>query len=200
MRRFWDEYKVSTNDLVSVLDKYSLMALENKWVSPRNYDLAMIPTSPTQQKELETRQRLIGVLNFENPILDCLPYDIIWQNLKIQEKPAYKGPHLGFYAKCSRDRGVKYTRNDFDVLLVHCNAPYDRYFYFIPTNILTDRKILKSETCPGKFGFFVYPPGIPRSNVGRMRDEWANSFRYEYKEPNLENKLINICKTYSLLG
>lgn len=197
--KYWNKYRVSTADVIPILSRYFRTAPDNGPVSTIDYNYAMRPVSESYQKEYENRQRLVGILTFYLAILDNLTYDIIWQNLRIQEKPAYSIGETQFelLVRLSRNNHVVYTQTDFDMLLIHCNHPYNQYFYFVPINILCDKGFIRTEISQGKESLYVHPPGTQKS--GRERDEWANDYRHEYLEPNLEAKLINLCRSWGLL-
>ncbi len=200
-KTIWKDYRVTMDMLVPTLMKYFQMAPRNELVNMKDYDHAMTPTSPTVQREVKTRKRLDGILNYKVPVLTSLPYDIIWQGLKIQENPAIENcgsnSTLGLTVNTYKSySGHRYTQADFDILLIHCSDKYEKYFYFIPSHILIKRSILRTATSPGKSCCMVYPPGIPKGNP---RDEWANDYIYEYQESELEIKLINMCKSWELL-
>ncbi len=199
--KIWGQYRVTMNNIVPVLTKYFLVANENNLVSTKDYTIAMTPTSDIDRKRYILRQRFEGILHFERPILVNLTYSMVWQNLKIKETLASKGSNLGYVAQCERGDHAKCTRADLDILLVHVNHPYDKYFYFIPADVLGGRGILKSPTCRGKQCFLVYPPGSEdaRGKGGREPDRWAKDFIHEYQESNLEANLIILCKGWGLL-
>ena len=206
-KKIWDQYKVSPNDIVPILTRYFYGAIENKLVSTMNYDIAMKPTSITHKKRCIMRQRSDGILHFEQPVLNNLPYTMIWQNLKIRETPAIKAGDIrsGYLVHCckSGNARIKYTRADFDVLLVHMCPPHESYFYFIPADVLVSRGILRSEISPGKQSFYVYPTWIeepnPKRKAGRIPDKWAKDFVHRYQNPDIENELIILCKSWGLL-
>ena len=70
---------------------------------------------------------------------------------------------------------VPYTIDDFDYMVVELGgvvgdeSKYKNNFCILPKSILIEQRILKSDTCPGKYSFCVCPPDYKRSH-------WSKSF------------------------
>ena len=169
-----------------------------------------VPHSSTDRIEYEAntwRRNLMPQLEFAEAPFQGLPYDVVIENVNIQDKTSKADPKCGRYpVSLSKSMGMTkgklkrgpYSENDFQALSV---MTHDRkYIFLIPTYILSAKEYVSSSDKKGKKALHCYSPDYVRPITGRRPETWTQQYCYRADDPELESKfkaaLHNIAEDY----
>lgn len=193
-RIIWDQFKVRDDKIVDKLKQY----YSSEWIKHLTEEQFNIPVTVNNQKEQNTRKRLSKYIKLDSPPLENMSYDVVFKNIRIQEKNAAyaRDRHLGQSTQIKRGRKSRpYEEDDFDALVIHLAEPYDDVFYCIPMKKLIENGFIKTGDNKCKKTMMLYPPGTKKSKF-KQRDEWANEFILRYDYLDLEEKILKIISIY----
>lgn len=188
----WHPYLVNAQNLDGRMHRYYTHAISAK-LTYKNLASLTLPTSKTQQIELNYRRKLDVIKPYDMAIVDGLKYDFTLDGIRIQEKTIHIRNHRGAKEVNIRSSSmdIRYTPTEFDVLLAHLPDPYGQRFYFIPMSELVKHNIIKVGNCKGKEKFQVFPPEIiPKPRI--QSKTWANVFLFRYDIPNIRQIIIDV--------
>ena len=201
----WNKYKIKDCDLASVIFQYFLLGVsENPCVVLESSEKISTPVSEKTQKEHETRKKLLPLLSetnlqIESPPLEDMPYDFIWGELKVQEKPSSQNEeghsylvHL-HYSKGAKRIKEPYRLEHFGILIVHNPSPYDNSFYCIPSIKIDQHGHFKTDINKGATSLYVFPSeDFNVNNTVSKRFNWTFEFICYYDDPNIIQRLLAI--------
>ena len=195
----WNDYKVDDRNIAQKIHEYYDLALQSDNVLTliSNEDITK-PISECVQKEHNARKIIIPILEktgliVSDPKLENMTYDLIFGEIKIQEKLSYLKKNLTYYnIHLSRGSNKPYRQNDFDILLIHNPAPFDRTFYFIPMDKLMEHNYIKKDDT-GNETLLLYPGELEnREEINKLKNNWSIEFLCYYDDPNLIKRILEI--------
>ena len=157
-----------------------------------------IPHSNTDRVEYEARtwrQTILPQLTFQDPPLQGLPYDVVFETIRIQDKTSRADGISGRYpVNIHKNAGLTrgkasfspYARDDFDALCILC---HDRkYIFLIPMSVLCERGYASSQGKKGKCAIHCYSMDYKLMPTGRRPKLWTQEYCYRASDPKLQEK------------
>lgn len=198
----WNKYKVRDDEVAVKIREYHQKVLLNQVsLSLQKYEDIMLPVSKFNQLEQAYRARIVPVLkdaglNVRFPFIGDLSYDMILGNLKVQEKIAELRKRTGLQVTVTRRIGRRkkgaYNPDDFDLLLVHLPAPYDKFIYLIPVCFLIKYGILRSDDKESTCSIELSPDDGKNGETKLKRHNWSLPFLINLEDPNLYKRIKHI--------
>ena len=195
----WIDYRIKDSDLAATIHKYYISIEENNTdLSIQTLENILTPVSIETQKEKKNRDILISRLakiniNVENVILENMPYDIIINGLKIQEKTScHSGKgylNVGLSKTNGKSNSISYSEGDFDALIIHNPEPYEHLTYVIPTDKIKEHGFVTIDDIPGKRGLTLWPDETLRKTT---LHNWVGEFLLDDFDPNHGERFLAI--------
>ena len=179
-----------------------------QWPSGKLYDISTIHLKPfvdlcvphnrcgkVEYNARTWRQTIMASIHYRHPPYQGMHYDVICDNVRIQDKTAVADHISGRYAvTLSKSMGLTrgklktgpYGVEDFDALCIMC---HDRqYIFLIPMHVLSD---MGYASCPGQDGkcaIHCYSMDYTVRPTGRRPKLWTQKYCYRAGDPDLQEK------------
>ncbi len=187
----YDKFEVKISDIDKKLEEF-YFKFKNYHSNFENLNIPILKTQQTEKKHRINRESKINFLKFTYPEINQQVYDFTINNLKIQEKTAYKIKSSNTNCVTIKKNGgtvnnkatqICYAKGDNDFYWI--NLPNFDYFFVIPEKILIEKDVIARPN--NKKGSITIPHNLTEKH-------WLFEHRFSYLEPDRPKllKLFNL--------